>query len=45
MPGDKHPPEIKESFTAGFSGQELANHFGAKRPDQTPNIPTPPDDS
>jgi len=36
--------EVKESFTAGFSGQELADHFGAKSPDQTPDIPTPPDD-
>jgi arylsulfatase A-like enzyme len=37
-------PEIKESFTVGFSGQELADHFGAKSADQTPDIPTPPDD-
>jgi len=37
-------PEIKESLTAGFSGRELADHFGAKSPDQTPDIPTPPDD-
>jgi arylsulfatase A-like enzyme len=37
-------PEIKESFTAGFSGRELADHYGAKFPDQTPDIPAPPDD-
>ncbi len=37
-------PEIKESFTAGFSGQQLADHIGAKRPDQQPDIPGPPDD-
>ena len=37
-------PEIKESFTHSFSGKELADHFGAKRPDQMPDIPTSPDD-
>jgi len=37
-------PEIKESFTVSFSGQELADHFGAIRPDQMPDIPEPPDD-
>jgi len=37
-------PEIKESYTAGFDGKELADHFGAKEPDQTPEIPGPPDD-
>jgi arylsulfatase A-like enzyme len=37
-------PEIKESFTHGFSGEELADHFGAKRTDQMPDIPRPPDD-
>ena len=37
-------PEIKESFTHSFDGKELADHFGAKPPDQTPDIPTPPDD-
>jgi len=26
-------PEIKESFTHGFDGQDLADHYGAKRPD------------
>jgi arylsulfatase A-like enzyme len=37
-------PEIKESFTASFDGKQLADHFGAKPPDQTPDIPTPPED-
>lgn len=37
-------PEIKESFTASFDGKHLADHFGAKRSDQTPDIPTRPDD-
>ncbi len=37
-------PEIKESFTHSFDGKELADHFGAKPPDETPDIPTPPDD-
>ena len=37
-------PEIEESFTHGFSGEALADHFGAKEPDQTPDIPAPPDD-
>jgi hypothetical protein len=33
-------PEIKESFTHSFDGKELADHFGAKPPYQTPDIPT-----
>jgi arylsulfatase A-like enzyme len=37
-------PEIKESGTASFSGDQLADHFGAKKPDQMPDIPSPPDD-
>ena len=37
-------PEIKESFTHGFSGQDLADHYGAKDPGQEPDIPTRPDD-
>ncbi len=37
-------PEIKESFTGGFDGQQLADHFGAKTSDQKPDIPGPPDD-
>src|SRR5258708_24685248 len=38
-------PEIKESFTHSFTGQELADHFGAQLPDQKPDIPGPPADS
>lgn len=37
-------PEIKESFTHSFDGQELADHFGAKKSDQMPDIPHSPDD-
>jgi hypothetical protein len=37
-------PEIQESFTAGFSGRHLADHYGAKESDKKPDIPTPPDD-
>jgi arylsulfatase A-like enzyme len=37
-------PEIKESYTAAFDGKLLADHFGAKKPDQMPDIPASPDD-
>jgi hypothetical protein len=37
-------PEIRESFTAGFSGHRLADHYGAKESDQKPDIPAPPED-
>ena len=37
-------PEIKESYTVGFDGKQLADHFGAKPPDQMPDIPAPPED-
>jgi arylsulfatase A-like enzyme len=37
-------PEIKESYTHSFSGEELADHFGAKKSDQLPDIPHSPDD-
>jgi arylsulfatase A-like enzyme len=37
-------PEIKESFTHSFDGKQLADHFGAKPPDQLPDIPKSPDD-
>jgi arylsulfatase A-like enzyme len=37
-------PEIKDSFTASFDGQQLADHFGAKTSDQMPDIPLSPDD-
>ena len=36
-------PEIKESFTHSYDGGELADHFGAKKPDQTPDNPDSPD--
>ena len=37
-------PEVKESFTHSFNGQQLADHFGAKLSDGTPDIPHSPDD-
>jgi arylsulfatase A-like enzyme len=37
-------PEIRESFTHAFSGDELADHYGAKPPSQEPDIPARPDD-
>jgi hypothetical protein len=37
-------PENRESVTASFDGQQLADHFGAKKADQMPDIPSPPDD-
>jgi arylsulfatase A-like enzyme len=37
-------PEIKESFTGSFDGKQLADHFGAKKSDQMPDIPVSPDD-
>jgi hypothetical protein len=37
-------PEIKASFTGGFSGQQLADHYGEKRSDGTPDNPGSPDD-
>jgi arylsulfatase A-like enzyme len=37
-------PEIKESFTASFDGQQLADHFGAKQSDGKPDIPDALDD-
>lgn len=37
-------PEIKESYTDSFDGQQLADHFGAKPSDQMPDIPTQPED-
>jgi arylsulfatase A-like enzyme len=36
-------PEVPGSFTHGFSGEDLADHFGAGEPDSTPDIPTPAD--
>ena len=37
-------PEIRESYTHSFDGSQLADHFGAKPPDPTPDIPLPPED-
>jgi arylsulfatase A-like enzyme len=37
-------PEIKDSFTHGFSGEDLADHYGAKEPGREPDIPTSPDE-
>ena len=37
-------PEIKESFTHGLSGDEFADHYGAKQPSQEPDVPTAPED-
>ena len=37
-------PEIEESFTGGITGEETADHYGAKQPDQKPDLPTPPED-
>ena len=37
-------PEIKESYTHGFNASQLADHYGAKPPDQMPDTPQPPDD-
>jgi len=35
-------PEIQESFTAGFSGEDMADHYGADDSGQEPDIPTRP---
>lgn len=37
-------PEIRESVTASFDGGQLADHFGAQKPDPAPDLPSPPDD-
>ena len=37
-------PEIEGSFTVGFSGKQLADHFGATKPDNAPDLPKSPDD-
>ena len=36
-------PEVEESFTHGFSGEDLADHYGADDVDQKPDRPTPAD--
>jgi arylsulfatase A-like enzyme len=37
-------PEIEESFTSGFSGEDLPDHFGATKPGLEPDDPTRPDE-
>ena len=37
-------PEIAESYTHGFTGKELADHYGAPEPNKAPDIPMPPED-
>jgi len=37
-------PEMKESYTHSFDGKTLADHFGAKTSDGTPDVPTRADD-
>ena len=37
-------PEMTESYTYAFDGEHLADHYGAKKPDQKPDIPSPPED-
>ena len=36
-------PEVEESITHGFTGEELADHYGADELDQKPDVPTPAD--
>jgi arylsulfatase A-like enzyme len=36
-------PEVPGSYTGGFSGEDLADHYGASEPDSMPDIPTPAD--
>jgi arylsulfatase A-like enzyme len=36
-------PEVAGSFTHGFSGEDLADHYGAGESDSMPDIPTPAD--
>jgi len=37
-------PEVKESYTHSFDGEQLADHFGAKQSDGMPDNPGPPDE-
>ena len=37
-------PEIEGSFTSGFSGEDLPDHFGATKPGLEPDYPTRPDE-
>ena len=36
-------PEVEGSHTSGFSGEDLADHYGATEPDSTPDVPKPAD--
>jgi hypothetical protein len=36
-------PEVEESFTHSFSGEELADRYGVEEVDQKPDLPTPAD--
>jgi hypothetical protein len=36
-------PEVEESFTHSFSGEEMADRYGAGEADQKPDIPTAAD--
>jgi arylsulfatase A-like enzyme len=38
-------PEVTESYTHGFTGKELADHYGAPEPNNAPDIPIAPDDN
>ncbi|MBV9438216.1 MAG: sulfatase-like hydrolase/transferase, partial [Acidobacteria bacterium] len=37
-------PEVQESYTGGFTGKQLADHYGAKASDGKPDIPRPDED-
>jgi hypothetical protein len=37
-------PEIEESFTHGYTGEELADHYGAGEPGMKPDLPVAPED-
>ncbi|HEY9014333.1 MAG TPA: hypothetical protein VIM84_04665, partial [Gemmatimonadales bacterium] len=37
-------PEIRDSFTHGFSGADLADHYGAEEPGPEPDIPASAED-
>jgi arylsulfatase A-like enzyme len=37
-------PEVQESYTHAFTAKELADHYGAKKPDGKPDNPKSPDD-
>lgn len=35
-------PEVQESFTESYTGGQLADHYGAQKPNGAPDIPVPP---